>query len=109
MLESGLPFTLNLSRLQTIEMDTSQVVHLKEGYLLERIDGEATVYHPTLTTAVYLNDTGALIWELCDGNRSISGIIEAIGRHYPESLSQIESDVKTLIRQLTERGIAELR
>jgi hypothetical protein len=109
VLESGLSFILNFSRLQIIEMDTSQVVRLKEGYLLERIDGEATVYHPTLTTAVYLNDTGALIWELCDGDRSISDIIETLGRQYPESLSQIESDVKTLIRQLTERGIAELR
>lgn len=90
-------------------MDISKVICLKEGYLLERIDGEATVYHPTLTTAVYLNDTGALIWELCDGDRTVSDIIEAIGRQYPESRTQIETDVTTLICQLTERGIAELK
>ena len=109
VLESLLPVTLNSSRLPKIIMDISHVIHLKEGYLLERIDGEATVYHPTLTTAVYLNDTGALIWELCDGDRTVSDIIETLGQHYPESRAQIETDVKELVRQLTERGIAELK
>ena len=90
-------------------MDTAKRIHLKEDYLLERIDGEVTVYHPTLTTAVYLNDTGALIWELCDGKRRVADIIEILARHYPESRDQIETDVKSLLNELTERGIAELK
>lgn len=90
-------------------MDLNSVIHLKEDYLLERIDGEASVYHPTLTTAVYLNETGALIWELCDGKRSVADIIDTLCDHYPESSAQIEIDVKALISQLTERGIAELK
>ena len=55
-------------------MDVTKIVKLKKGYYLERLDGEITVYHPTLTTAVYLNETGALIWELCDGGRSPSSL-----------------------------------
>lgn len=90
-------------------MDVNKIVELKKDYLIERIDGEITVYHPTLTTAVYLNETGALIWELCDGKRTISDIIEALSEQYPESSTQIETDVKTLITQLIERDIGELK
>ena len=93
---------------QSPVMDVTKIVKLKEGYLLERMDGEVTVYHPTLTTAVYLNETGALIWELCDGDRTISDIIELLSQQYPESGVQIETDVKDLIAQLIERNIAEL-
>ena len=88
-------------------MDETKIVTLKEGYFLERLDGEVTVYHPTLTTAVYLNETGALIWELCDGERTISDIIEILSQQYPESGAQIETDVKDLIPQLIEHNIAE--
>jgi len=90
-------------------MDLTKVIHLKEDYLLEKIDGEVSVYHPTLTTAVYLNETGALIWELCDGSRSVADIIDTLCELYPESSTQIEIDVKTLVSQLTERDIAELK
>jgi coenzyme PQQ biosynthesis protein PqqD len=89
-------------------MDLTKIVKLKEGYFLERLDDEITVYHPTLTTAVYLNDTGALIWELCDGRRTISDIVEVLYQQYPESNAQIETDVTNLIIQLIERDIAAL-
>ncbi len=90
-------------------MDLNSVIHLKKDYLLERIDGEASVYHPTLATAVYLNETGALIWELCDGRRSVADIIVTLCERYPESCDRIEIDVTVLINQLADRGIAELK
>ena len=98
-----------LSDTLKLAMDKDRIVILKKDFFLERIDGEITVYHPTLTTAVYLNETGALIWELCDGKRTISDIIEVLSELYPESSSQIEADVKMLITRLIEHGIGELR
>ncbi|NCC05688.1 MAG: PqqD family protein, partial [Proteobacteria bacterium] len=53
-------------------MDLNKTVRLQPDYLLERIDNEITVYHPTLTTSFFLNETGALIWALCDGTRSVA-------------------------------------
>lgn len=93
----------------TVDMDLDKIVILKKDYLLERIEGEITVYHPTLTTAVYLNESGALIWELCDGKRTISDIVGLLSEQYPESRAQIETDVETLIAQLIENGIGELK
>jgi hypothetical protein len=89
-------------------MDVARILRLKEGFLLERIDGEISVYHPTLTTAIYLNETGALIWELCDGERSVGDIIDLLGDLYPESRHVIDTDVKKIVVQLVNQGIGEL-
>lgn len=90
-------------------MDTKKIVMLESGYLLERIDNEITVYHPTLATSLYLNETGALIWELCDGVRPISELIDLLVDLYPENKEQIADDVRALIRRLLEKNIAVLR
>ena len=89
-------------------MDLTQVLYLKEGFLLERIDGEISVYHPALTTAIYLNESGALIWELCDGSRTVGEIIDLLCLYYPESRLNIEKDVIALISQLVDQGVGEL-
>ena len=90
-------------------MDTKRIVMLESGYLLERIDNEITVYHPTLATSLYLNETGALIWELCDGVRPVSEVIDVLVDLYPENEAQIADDVRALIRRLLEKNIAVLR
>ncbi len=90
-------------------MDTSKIVVVESGYLLERMDNEITVYHPTLATSLYLNETGALIWELCDGVRSVSEVIDILAELYPEHRKQIADDVRALIRRLLEKEIAVLR
>lgn len=90
-------------------MDTERIVVIEPGYLLERIDNEITVYHPTLATSLYLNESGALIWELCDGKRSIAEVIEVLAELYPENREQIADDVRTLLRRLLEKEIATLR
>ncbi len=89
-------------------MDTNKKVVLESGYLLERIDDEITVYHPILATSLYLNETGALIWELCDGVRSISDVIDILVENYPENGEQIADDVRDLISRLLEKNIAVL-
>lgn len=89
-------------------MNVNVVLHLKEGFLLERIDGEVSVYHPALTTAVYLNETGAIIWELCDGRRTVAEIIDILSEQYPGNEGQIADDVRAVISQLVEHGIGDL-
>lgn len=90
-------------------MDTTKVVVLEPDYFLEKIDNEITVYHPSLTTSLYLNETGALIWELCDGKRTVTDVIDILLELYPESQSQIQDDVTDIISRLVENNIATLR
>lgn len=86
-----------------------KIVHLKPGFFLERMDEEIVVYHPTLTTSLYLNETGALVWQLCDGERTVAEIIELLCRMYPESAQQIGPEVLTLLSSFVARQVAELR
>lgn len=90
-------------------MDTTKVVVLEPDYFLEKIDNEITVYHPSLTTSLYLNETGALIWELCDGKRTVTDVIDILLELYPESRGQIHNDVTDIISRLVENNIATLR
>jgi len=90
-------------------MDINKIIYLNDDYFIERIDGEITVYHPTLTTSVYLNETGALIWELCNGERSVADIISILSELYPESAEQIETDVKEIVIKLVEHKIGFLK
>ncbi len=85
-----------------------KIVKLKPDFFLERLDGEIVVYHPSLTTSIYFNETGALVWQLCDGQRSVGEIIEVLGQMYPESADRIGPEVCTLIESLVARQVAEL-
>ncbi len=90
-------------------MDKNKKIAIESGFLLERIDNEIAVYHPTKTLSVYLNESGALIWELCDGSRSTAEIIALLTELYPESGAAIPAQVEDLVRLLLDNGIAELR
>ena len=44
----------------------------------ETVEGEIVLYDPQSSRAVYLNQTAALIWNLCDGAASIEEISELL-------------------------------
>jgi hypothetical protein len=90
-------------------MDTSLVVHLKADFKLERMDDEIVVYHPSITTSLYFNETGALIWELCDGQQTVAEIIAMLAGIYPESAEIIGTEVIDIIAALVRHQVAELR
>ena len=90
-------------------IDFNKAVVLASDYYLEKIGDEITVYHPFLTTSLYLNETGALIWQLCDGKRSVADIIAILVELYPESSAPIQADVTGIISRLVENDIAVLR
>ncbi len=89
-------------------MDINKRVCLEADFILEQIDNEITVYHPTLTTSVYMNESGAVIWQLCDGNRTVSEIIDILSEAYPGNSSQIKDDVISTIGHLVDHNIAHL-
>lgn len=71
----------------------------------ELVDGEVLLYHPGTATAVYLNETAALVWRLCDGERTVGQIASLLAGAFPESASTVAKDVTTSLRALESRGI----
>lgn len=79
----------------------------KPDYLLEVMDGEILLYHPSRTAIFYLNPTAALIWRLCDGQRTRQEIAAMLAEAYPDAQQQIVVEVDATLRQLAEQGVIE--
>jgi hypothetical protein len=75
-----------------------------EGFHLETLDGEIILLHPTRSLIIYCNPTAALIWQLCDGVRSVDEITGLLCDAYPESQDDIRRDVPEASQILVERG-----
>jgi hypothetical protein len=95
--------------MKMVDDDLKKKVILEPDYLLEKMDNEIVVFHPTLTSSLYLNETGGIIWELCDGQRSTGDIIELLGAVYQDNQQQIAQDVVNVITRLVENNIARLQ
>ncbi|GAB4493306.1 MAG: hypothetical protein Fur0016_04090 [Anaerolineales bacterium] len=74
------------------------------GFQVETLDDEIILLHPVLNLIIHSNQGGALIWSLCDGQRSVAEIVELISAAYPESADDIAADVPQTIQELLSRG-----
>lgn len=72
---------------------------------LARLDFDRVRNQPVLLYpegAVMLNDTGAAILQLCDGERSIASIAAILGERYQ---CEVLADVTNYLSQLSEREL----
>lgn len=68
---------------------------------LQKINNELQLYKSTENSAIYINETAALIWQLCDGHRKVGEIKKVIQESYPESDSDISKDVDEVLGLLS--------
>ena len=78
-------------------MSHSSIPQRQPQYQIEEIDGEMLLYSAESTETIYLNNTGSIIWELCDGVRTIQEIIDLLKESYPDHSTNLESDVTELL------------
>lgn len=79
-----------------------------DGYRVEEIDGELLLYHPQSTATVYMNNTAALVWQLCDGQRDVAEIVDILAESFPESDSRVDDDVLRALTSFREQGALNL-
>lgn len=75
-----------------------------EGYRVEEMDGELLLYHPQSTATVYMNNTAALVWQLCDGSREVAEIVEILGESFPESGTALRKDIIQALDSFRSQG-----
>lgn len=90
-------------------MNLSEMPTVNPDFYLEKIDDEVLLYSMKKTKAVYLNETASLIWQLCDGSRSIEHIIALLTDAYPQQKAQIQTDVIKAVGTLVEHGAMLLK
>ncbi len=79
-----------------------------EGYMLEELDGELLLYHLDQTKTVYLNNSAAIVWHLCDGTNTVADIIDLLTAQFPESADAIPGDVEQTLHSLRDAGALSL-
>lgn len=62
----------------------------KENIVVQDIDGEILIYDLIENKAFCLNQTTALVWQACDGRRSIAEITDLVGKQLN---SQVGEDI----------------
>jgi pyrroloquinoline quinone biosynthesis protein D len=72
------------------------------------IDDEAVIVLPDEGTVEILNETGALIWQLSDGRRSVENIASLVASEFEVSDEEARSDVETFVNELVSKGIMVL-
>jgi coenzyme PQQ biosynthesis protein PqqD len=89
-------------------MELTSKPRRKPDFRLELLDDEIVLYHPTDTHMLYFNQTASLIWQLCDGQRSVEEIIALLSAAYPESASDILADVNATLDDFAKQGCIEV-
>ncbi|RMF92189.1 MAG: PqqD family protein [Candidatus Schekmanbacteria bacterium] len=77
--------------------------------ILSRIENaKAVIFDDSVGEPYLLNETGTLIWQLCDGNLKIKEIIEILCQQFEDDPSRIEKEVLDFIDKLKEKKIISL-
>lgn len=77
-------------------------------FKLEKMDDEILLFHPAQNKIFYCNETAALIWQLCNGERTANEISALIAAAYPEAAQDMLAQVESTLRQFREHGAIEL-
>ena len=69
-------------------------------------DGTIAVLDPTGERVLLLNPTGAAVWALCDGTRTVDDIAAFVHAHTSgAALEQVRGDVESLLGELGQAGL----
>ena len=80
----------------------------RAGVRFEELDGEAVVYDRSGHKAIYLNETANVVWQLCDGQRTVAEIAALLAKEFPEAAAEIESDVSDAVDSMVAARVMTL-
>ena len=72
------------------------------------VDDEAVLVSPEKGKVQVLNQIGAVIWNLADGQNTVAAIVAEVCRHYDADQEQVESDALEFLTVMLEKGIIQV-
>ena len=69
------------------------------------LDDELVLYDERDGRSYVLNRTGAAIWRLCDGEKTVDDLVTSIAREYAQPVEQVRLDVEALLTELAGAGL----
>ncbi|MGH9297048.1 MAG: PqqD family protein [Acidimicrobiales bacterium] len=83
------------------------VARRREGVVSVEIEGDVILYDEERELSHLLNPSGAIIWQLLDGEASLEELVVDLAEAFHVDTGTVESDVLTLVRELGRRGLIE--
>jgi hypothetical protein len=68
-------------------------------------DGWTLLVNPDTGAAIAVNPTGAIIWRLADGKRTVGDIVAGVRRRFPQAPGSVYDDIAALLGTLSETGL----
>jgi len=68
-------------------------------------DGWTLLVNPDVGAAIAINPTGALVWRLADGRRTVDDIVAGVRRRFVNAPGSMCDDVTALLATLSEAGL----
>ena len=79
----------------------------KPDLIWRSLDDGTVIINPEQGDVKVLNEVGARVWELVDGQRSISQIAKEITRDYEVSLDDANKDLQDYLNVMIDQGLLQ--
>ena len=88
---------------------TSSRLKRRHSVVTERLpDGSGLLFDPETAVAYPISESAVRIWELCDGVRDVSAIVDDLESRYAVDRGTLEADSLKLLGDLVERHLADV-
>jgi hypothetical protein len=86
------------------DMDVAVPVHAPNTHL-EQSDAGTRIHRSGSSNGVLLDDTALALWELCDGETTVSEIITAVYMLFSAPRETVAADVRVTLQHLENAGL----
>jgi Coenzyme PQQ synthesis protein D (PqqD) len=91
-----------------IAITPATVLRRRSDVRYRRIEGEAVVLRQSAAEVMVLNEVGAAVLDLADGESSVGEWIDALAGEYEGDSASIARDVLAFAAELAEAGLLEM-
>jgi len=85
-------------------VDPDDVLRQTPGWAIEEIDGELLLFRALDSQMLHCNPTASMLFELCDGERSVGDIVATLSAAYPDQATAIPAQVRNTLQLLVTAG-----
>jgi len=93
----------------TIEFTADTVPEQSDGYELQKTACCYFLREPVSQNLVRLNDSSALIWQVCTGEWTVGEIIDVLKESYPDAADSMDQDVMQALGMLYGEGVIQVK
>jgi hypothetical protein len=86
-------------------MDRGTVVGRRDRVMSQQVEGDAVLLDIESGEYFALNDVGGLVWDLCDGSRSVADVADLISAEFEVDKSTALTDALELLESLAGVGL----